>query len=133
MVKLMATEMAVEVTGDGLQIHGGSGYTTERQVERHWRDARLTTIFRGHQRDPTQDDLRPATPPLPARLSAASRCRAVVQTATTSTSLPVPARSPALRVYSRAEWAWAVAAIRRSVVRARGCRPAATTAAASRP
>jgi alkylation response protein AidB-like acyl-CoA dehydrogenase len=47
MVKLMATEMAVEVTGDGIQIHGGNGYTTERQVERHWRDARLTTIFEG--------------------------------------------------------------------------------------
>jgi alkylation response protein AidB-like acyl-CoA dehydrogenase len=47
MAKLMATEMAVEVTGDGIQIHGGNGYTTERQVERHWRDARLTTIFEG--------------------------------------------------------------------------------------
>jgi alkylation response protein AidB-like acyl-CoA dehydrogenase len=47
MVKLVATEMAVEVTGDGIQIHGGNGYTTEHQVERHWRDARLTTIFEG--------------------------------------------------------------------------------------
>ncbi len=47
MVKLLATEMAVEVTGEGIQIHGGNGYTTERQVERHWRDARLTTIFEG--------------------------------------------------------------------------------------
>jgi alkylation response protein AidB-like acyl-CoA dehydrogenase len=47
MVKLFATEMAVEVTGDGIQLHGGNGYTTERAVERHWRDARLTTIFEG--------------------------------------------------------------------------------------
>lgn len=47
MVKLVATEMAVEVTGDGVQLHGGNGYTTERQVERHWRDARLTTIIEG--------------------------------------------------------------------------------------
>jgi alkylation response protein AidB-like acyl-CoA dehydrogenase len=47
MVKLMATEMAAEVTGDGIQLHGGNGYTTEHQVERHWRDARLTTIFEG--------------------------------------------------------------------------------------
>jgi alkylation response protein AidB-like acyl-CoA dehydrogenase len=47
MVKLLSTEMAVEVTGDGIQLHGGNGYTTERQVERHWRDARLTTIFEG--------------------------------------------------------------------------------------
>ena len=47
MVKLLATEMAAEVTGEGIQVHGGNGYTTERQVERHWRDARLTTIFEG--------------------------------------------------------------------------------------
>ncbi len=47
MVKLTASEMAVEVTGDGIQLHGGNGYTTEHQVERHWRDARLTTIFEG--------------------------------------------------------------------------------------
>lgn len=47
MVKLLATEMAVEVTGQAIQLHGGNGYTTERQVERHWRDARLTTIFEG--------------------------------------------------------------------------------------
>lgn len=47
MVKLMATEMAAEVTADGIQLHGGNGYTTERQVERYWRDARLTTIFEG--------------------------------------------------------------------------------------
>ena len=47
MVKLTATEMAAEVTGQGIQLHGGNGYTTEHQVERHWRDARLTTIFEG--------------------------------------------------------------------------------------
>jgi alkylation response protein AidB-like acyl-CoA dehydrogenase len=47
MAKLFATEMAVRVTGDALQIHGGNGYTTEHAVERYWRDARLTTIFEG--------------------------------------------------------------------------------------
>lgn len=47
MAKLFATEMAERVTSDGLQIHGGNGYTTERAVERYWRDARLTTIFEG--------------------------------------------------------------------------------------
>ncbi len=46
-VKLLATEMAVEVTGQAMQLHGGNGYTTERRVERYWRDARLTTIFEG--------------------------------------------------------------------------------------
>jgi alkylation response protein AidB-like acyl-CoA dehydrogenase len=39
--------MAVEVTGRGIQLFGGNGYTTEHQVERYWRDARLTTIFEG--------------------------------------------------------------------------------------
>ena len=47
MVKVLATEMAVRVTGDAIQVHGGNGYTTERSVERYWRDARLTTIFEG--------------------------------------------------------------------------------------
>jgi alkylation response protein AidB-like acyl-CoA dehydrogenase len=47
MVKLAASEMAVRVTGQAMQLHGGNGYTTERRVERYWRDARLTTIFEG--------------------------------------------------------------------------------------
>ena len=46
-VKLLATEMAVRVTNQAMQLHGGNGYTTERQIERYWRDARLTTIFEG--------------------------------------------------------------------------------------
>jgi alkylation response protein AidB-like acyl-CoA dehydrogenase len=47
MAKLRATEMAAHVTSRAMQLHGGNGYTTERAVERHWRDARLTTIFEG--------------------------------------------------------------------------------------
>jgi alkylation response protein AidB-like acyl-CoA dehydrogenase len=47
MVKLLATEMAERVTSEGIQIHGGAGYTTDFAVERHWRDARLTKIFEG--------------------------------------------------------------------------------------
>ncbi|MEX1194111.1 MAG: acyl-CoA dehydrogenase family protein [Dehalococcoidia bacterium] len=47
MAKLFATEMAERVTSDAIQVHGGNGYTTERSVERYWRDARLTTIFEG--------------------------------------------------------------------------------------
>ena len=65
MVKLVATEMAVEVTGEGIQLHGGNGYTTERQVERHWRDARLTTIFEGTseiQKRIISDRLLPRSP-----------------------------------------------------------------------
>ncbi|MQA94340.1 MAG: acyl-CoA dehydrogenase [Streptosporangiales bacterium] len=47
MVKLYASEMAERVTSEGLQIHGGAGYTTDFAVERYWRDARLTKIFEG--------------------------------------------------------------------------------------
>ncbi|MFC9514830.1 acyl-CoA dehydrogenase family protein [Prescottella equi] len=47
MAKLVATEMAERVTSEAVQIHGGAGYTTDFQVERHWRDARLTKIFEG--------------------------------------------------------------------------------------
>lgn len=47
MVKLQATEMAERVTSEGIQIHGGAGYTTDFAVERYWRDARLTKIFEG--------------------------------------------------------------------------------------
>jgi alkylation response protein AidB-like acyl-CoA dehydrogenase len=47
MVKLFASEMSERVTSDALQIFGGAGYTTLHQIERHWRDARLTKIFEG--------------------------------------------------------------------------------------
>jgi alkylation response protein AidB-like acyl-CoA dehydrogenase len=65
MVKLEATEMAVRVTNQAMQLHGGNGYTTERQVERHWRDARLTTIFEGTseiQKRIISDRLLPRSP-----------------------------------------------------------------------
>ena len=65
MAKLVATEMAAEVTADGIQLHGGNGYTTEHQVERHWRDARLTTIFEGTseiQKKIIADRLLPRSP-----------------------------------------------------------------------
>jgi alkylation response protein AidB-like acyl-CoA dehydrogenase len=47
MVKYFASEMAERVTSEGLQIHGGAGYTTLFPAERYWRDARLTKIFEG--------------------------------------------------------------------------------------
>ncbi|MGO4327869.1 acyl-CoA dehydrogenase family protein [Cupriavidus sp. 2TAF22] len=47
MVKLFASEMCERVTSEGLQVHGGAGYTTHFAAERYWRDARLTKIFEG--------------------------------------------------------------------------------------
>jgi alkylation response protein AidB-like acyl-CoA dehydrogenase len=47
MLKYVASEMSERVTSEGLQIHGGAGYTTDFPLERYWRDARLTKIFEG--------------------------------------------------------------------------------------
>ncbi|GAA3929293.1 acyl-CoA dehydrogenase [Microbacterium soli] len=45
--KYFASEMAERVTSDGLQIHGGAGYTFDVAAQRYWRDSRLTKIFEG--------------------------------------------------------------------------------------
>ena len=47
MAKLFATEMAMEVTSNAIQVHGGYGYVREFEVERIWRDAKLCTIGEG--------------------------------------------------------------------------------------
>jgi butyryl-CoA dehydrogenase len=45
--KLYATEMALRVCNQAIQIHGGYGYTDDADVHRHWRDAKLMTIGEG--------------------------------------------------------------------------------------
>jgi len=45
--KLFASEVAQRVTNRALQIHGGYGYTREYDVERYFRDARITEIYEG--------------------------------------------------------------------------------------
>ncbi|MFN8544554.1 MAG: acyl-CoA dehydrogenase family protein [Candidatus Binatia bacterium] len=45
--KLFATEAAVEITGDAVQLHGGYGYVEEFPVERYFRDAKVGTIWEG--------------------------------------------------------------------------------------
>jgi butyryl-CoA dehydrogenase len=47
MAKLFASEMCERVTSKALQIHGGYGYVKEFDVERHWRDSRITEIYEG--------------------------------------------------------------------------------------
>jgi butyryl-CoA dehydrogenase len=47
MAKLFASEMAMKVTTDAIQVHGGYGYIKEYQVERHFRDAKITQIYEG--------------------------------------------------------------------------------------
>ncbi len=45
--KLYSSQMAQRVTNLALQIHGGYGYTKEYNVERYFRDARITEIYEG--------------------------------------------------------------------------------------
>ncbi|WP_121821344.1 acyl-CoA dehydrogenase family protein [Halostella salina] len=47
MAKYFASEAAMDVTNEAVQIHGGYGYTTEGDVERLYRDAKITTIYEG--------------------------------------------------------------------------------------
>jgi alkylation response protein AidB-like acyl-CoA dehydrogenase len=47
MCKLYASEMAMRVTDQAIQIHGGYGYCREYQVERFYRDAKLAEIGEG--------------------------------------------------------------------------------------
>jgi len=47
MAKLYASEVAMRVTYDAIQIFGGYGYSREYPVERMWRDAKLCTIGEG--------------------------------------------------------------------------------------
>jgi len=47
LVKGGGTEMGIEVTSLGIQIHGGMGFIEETGAAQHWRDARITTIYEG--------------------------------------------------------------------------------------
>ena len=47
MAKQYASDIAIEVTNDALQIFGGSGYLKGMEVERAYRDAKITTIYEG--------------------------------------------------------------------------------------
>jgi butyryl-CoA dehydrogenase len=47
MAKLRASDVAMMVTVDALQIHGASGYSRDLPLERYVRDAKLTQIYEG--------------------------------------------------------------------------------------
>ena len=47
MAKLFAAEAAMRVTTDAVQVHGGYGFIKEYQVERYFRDAKITQIYEG--------------------------------------------------------------------------------------
>jgi hypothetical protein len=45
--KVYASEVAVRVAEESIQIHGGYGYTKDYPAEKYWRDAKLCTIGEG--------------------------------------------------------------------------------------
>lgn len=47
MAKLYASQVAMEVTVEAVQVHGGNGYVKEYHVERLMRDAKITQIYEG--------------------------------------------------------------------------------------
>jgi butyryl-CoA dehydrogenase len=47
MAKLYCSTVASKVTSLAVQIHGGYGYSKEYDVERYFRDARVTEIYEG--------------------------------------------------------------------------------------
>ncbi|MCL4314789.1 MAG: acyl-CoA dehydrogenase [Candidatus Thermoplasmatota archaeon] len=47
MAKLYASDAAMQITTDALQLFGGYGYTTDFDAERHMRDAKITQIYEG--------------------------------------------------------------------------------------
>lgn len=47
MAKLYASEAAVRSADRSLQIHGGAGYSSDFNIERYYRDAKITAIYEG--------------------------------------------------------------------------------------
>lgn len=47
MAKMYASDIALEVTNDAMQIYGGTGFLKGMEVERAYRDAKITTIYEG--------------------------------------------------------------------------------------
>ena len=47
MAKLFSSKIAMEITSEAIQIHGGYGYVKEFHVERLFRDAKITQIYEG--------------------------------------------------------------------------------------
>ena len=47
MAKMYTARIAVEVCDEAIQLHGGYGYMREYEVERFYRDAKITELYEG--------------------------------------------------------------------------------------
>ncbi len=72
LVKGYSTEMSLEVTSLGVQVHGGMGFIEETGAAQHYRDAKILTIYEGTTAIQANDLVaarRPATAAAPPRPS----------------------------------------------------------------
>ena len=47
MLKMRASDLAMHITTEAVQLHGGYGYCRDYPVERYMRDAKITQIYEG--------------------------------------------------------------------------------------
>jgi len=47
MSKCFASDVAMSVTTDAVQVYGGSGYMRDYPIEKYMRDAKITQIYEG--------------------------------------------------------------------------------------
>ncbi len=47
LLKAWGTDVGVEISGIGIQIHGGMGFVEETGAAQHWRDSRIAPIYEG--------------------------------------------------------------------------------------
>ena len=113
MAKLFASDTAMSVTTDAVQLLGGAGYTRDFPVERMMRDAKVDADLRGHEPDPA-DRHRHA----PAR-----RGRRLIAAWTSCRARPRPLLARAHRLAPRRH--------RRAPRCSTGCSPATTAARSS--
>ena len=52
MAKMYCSRVAVECADKAVQMHGGAGYFAPTNVERYYRDAKVTEIYEGDHRSP---------------------------------------------------------------------------------
>jgi alkylation response protein AidB-like acyl-CoA dehydrogenase len=52
MAKVFATDVAMKVTTDAVQIFGGYGYCRDYPIEKYMRDAKITQIYEGTNQVP---------------------------------------------------------------------------------
>ena len=99
--KLIATDAAMKVTTDAVQVFGGVGYTRDYRVERYMREAKIMQIFEGTNQIQRLVIARALT--ANSLLGRYSRSLRRIASATAAARSPTPSFS-----YSRCTWVFTV-------------------------